>query len=515
MYVIGAFLLMIGLLVDSIQAMQSVMSGRDTAQHAFSAVAFRICGRALFMGAWRELIPMAAQITNGMTGLILHDAAVKDALSQSFRVTGAGTAAFAAGGATICATTGVGCVVTPAILLLLLLLVACTVVIVLIIKYVLAYGFAFMFDGGPVAIGASGIPGIGEPASNALVRGLAVGMMIPVVWCICFATWTGVIASIGAMPTGVSDAVLQVINGPGMFAAAMLVLLGLTRKLLQMASPLGAPIGLPGPVKLALGALAFKVADPRLSALADKIRDMGGAGASGGGASSVDGTATEVGGDVESTATEMSGDLGGGRQRSGISAWQDMHALPAARSHQMPAANFGEWVGGYKHDGTWRELPGVNDGDVIEGTATSPEDAALARIYGLRESVGALDHRAAWDSLAPSEQTAVQASANTAVASSDDPAAQRSAYEFAIARDTTTGRIANPHTAAVLGTASPQQVQAFGPPDGGSPKRAPSDAGSANPSLADHLREHDFRDGDLVGGADLASFTPPPPPPPA
>jgi hypothetical protein len=487
MYVIGAFLLLIGLLGRVIQAMQSVLAERDTAAHAFSVVAFRICGLALLIGAWHTLIPLAAQITNGMTGLILHDAAVKDALAQSFLVTEGAGAAFAGAGAAACAGTGVGCVVTPAILLLLLLLVACTVVIVLIMKYVLAFGMAFMFVGGPVALGAGGIPVVGELALNALIRSLSVFAMIPVLWCVCFATWAGVVASIGDAPTGVSDALLQVINGPGMFAAAMLVLLGLTRKLLQLATPLGAPIGLPGPVKLALGALAFQVGGPALAAAADSIRRGMSPGGGGSEDHVMDSWATEIPGDVDSTATEIIGDVGARPSQPRLEG-QDAPALTTSGTHYMPA-------GPRVH-----HMP----------AATKPEDALLARIEDLRQSGGNLDHRDAWNSLAPDEQAAVRAAADAAVASSDEPRAQQSAFALQMARSTASGRLANPHAAALLGTASPHEVQTFQPSrvDAGV---GPDVADTAAQRLEAHLQQHDVRDGDLVGGADLSSLIPPPP----
>ena len=258
-------------MMASIQAMQAVASGTDTAQHAFSLVAFKICMLALVMGAWHTILPFMASLANGMSNMVLNDHAVEVALQKSFLVTGAGGVAFAGAGAASCATTGVGCVITPVILLLLLLLLACTVVTVLIMKYVLAFGFALAFVGGPVAIGAGAIPGVGEPALNMLVRTVCVFMMIPLVWCICFATWAGVMASTVDKPHGVGDAIVQVLNGPGMFVAAMLVLLGVTRKLLQMSMPLGAPLGLPGPVKMALAAVAFKVGGAALKGAMDKF----------------------------------------------------------------------------------------------------------------------------------------------------------------------------------------------------------------------------------------------------
>ena len=260
MYVIGAFFLMIGLMVASIQAMHAVASGRDTAQHAFSLVGFKICLLALRHGRLAHHLAVHGVAGERPEQHGAQRPRCRAGLAEE--LLGYRPASFAGAGAASCATTGVGCVVTPVILLILLLLLAITVVTVLIMKYVLAFGFAVAFVGGPVAIGAGGIPGVGEPALNMLVRSVCVFMLIPLVWCICFATWAGVMASTIDKPRDVGDALLQVVNGPGMFVAAMLVLLGVTRKLLQMSMPLGAPIGLPGPVKMALAAVAFKAGGP-------------------------------------------------------------------------------------------------------------------------------------------------------------------------------------------------------------------------------------------------------------
>ena len=518
MYVIGAFFLMIGLMVASIQAMHAVGSGRDTAQHAFSLVGFKICLLALVMGAWHTILPFMASLANGLSSMVLNDHAVEVALQKSFLVTGAGGAAAAGAGAASCATTGVGCVITPVILLLLLLLLAITVVTVLIMKYVLAFGFAVAFVGGPVAIGAGGIPGVGEPALNMLVRSVCVFMLIPLVWCICFATWAGVMASTIDKPRGVGDALLQVVNGPGMFVAAMLVLLGVTRKLLQMSMPLGAPLGLPGPVKMALAAVAFKVGGPAVSAAMDKF--TGGSGGDG-----ADGSLTE---------------------QQMVSAWTDsVHNVPlasrdtggAAATSDEPLASAGTGaIAGSSDSG------GEARGDTEPATASSTSDSAVSeegepavadrgapatsdadlesarsgaqqRIDGLRSSGAELESGAAWHGMNASEQTLASNAASNALAAGPDAAAQQAAYERAMVESIAAGGFANPHAAAVLATASPADVQGYAAAATPVPP-PPSKSPNVAPTLADHIQKQDFQAPDLIGGADLASLRPPPPPPP-
>jgi hypothetical protein len=520
MYVIGAFFLMVGLMVASIQAMHAVASGRDTAQHAFSLVGFKICLLALVMGAWHTILPFMASLANGLSNMVLNDHAVELALQKSFLVTGAGGAVAAGAGVASCATTGVGCVITPVILLLLLLLLAITVVTVLIMKYVLAFGFAVAYVGGPVAIGAGGIPGVGEPALNTLVRSVCVFMLIPLVWCICFATWAGVMASTIDKPRDVGDALLQVVNGPGMFVAAMLVLLGVTRKLLQMSMPLGAPLGLPGPVKMALAAVAFKVGGPAVSAAMDKF--TGGSGGDG-----ADGSLTE---------------------QQMVSAWNDsVHNVPlasrdtggAAATSDEPLAGAGSSDSGGEARGDTETATGSSTSDSAASTdavaaSEDSEPAAVAdrgapvtsdadlesarsgaqqRIDGLRASGAELDTGAAWGGMNASEQTLASSAASNALAAGPDAAAQQAAYERAMVENIAAGGFANPHAAAVLATASPADVQGYAAAAAPVPPLAPKSPDVA-PTLADHIQKQDFQPPDLIGGADLTSLRPPPPPPP-
>ena len=525
MYVIGAFFLMIGLMVASIQAMHAVASGRDTAQHAFSLVGFKICLLALVMGAWHTILPFMASLANGLSNMVLNDHAVELALQKSFLVTGG----FAGAGAASCATTGVGCVVTPVILLILLLLLAITVVTVLIMKYVLAFGFAVAFVGGPVAIGAGGIPGVGEPALNMLVRSVCVFMLIPLVWCICFATWAGVMASTIDKPRDVGDALLQVVNGPGMFVAAMLVLLGVTRKLLQMSMPLGAPLGLPGPVKMALAAVAFKVGGAALEGAIDRFQWAN----KDGGNISEETSAWEEQFNAGNTASSGL-DTGGRAARSNEelrnafppadrgSPVAEMEALegewqttrtatsdtaePAdadARSDDRPDDREPALVGDHGASGT-------GDADL-----ESARSAAQQRIDGLRSSGAKLDSGAAWHAMNASEQTLASDAASNALAAGPDAAAQQAEYERAMVENIAAGGFANPHAAAVLATASPADVQGYAATE---PAPAPVSplprSANAAPTLADHIQNQDFQPPDLIGGADLASLRPPPPPPP-
>ncbi|HEV7804869.1 MAG TPA: hypothetical protein VGO80_03565 [Solirubrobacteraceae bacterium] len=515
MYVIGAFFLMIGLMIGSIQAMHAVASGRDTAQHAFSLLGFKICVLALAMGAWHTILPFMASLANGMSNMVLNDHAVEVALQKSFLVAGGGAAAFGGAGAASCATTGVGCVVTPVILLILLLLLAITVVTVLIMKYILAFGFAIAFVGGPVAIGAGGVPGVGEPALNMLVRSVCVFMLIPLVWCICFATWAGVMASTIDRPRDVSDGLLQVVNGPGMFVAAMLVLLGVTRKLLQMSMPLGAPLGLPGPVKMALAAVAFKVGGPAVSAAMDKFTG-GGSGGDGADGSlteqqmvsawtdsvhNVPLTSRDTGGAAATSDEPLAGagssDSGGGDTETATASSTSDSAgstdAVAASDDREPAAVAD------------RGAPATSDADL-----ESARIGAQQRIDGLRSSGAQLDTGAAWGAMNASEQTLASNAASNALAAGPDAAAQQAAYERAMVENIAAGGFANPHAAAVLATASPADVQGYAaaaPPVPPAPRKVA-------PTLADHIQKQDFQATDLIGGADLASLRPPPPPPP-
>jgi hypothetical protein len=390
----------------------------------------------------------------------------------------------------------VGCVVTPIILLVLLLLVAVTIVTVLIMKYVLAFGFAVAFVGGPVALGAGGIPGVGEPALNMLLRSVCVFMIIPLVWCICFAAWVGVVASTIDTPSGAGDAVLQVVNGPGMFAAAMLVLLGVTRKLLQMAMPLGAPLGLPGPLRFLLAAAAMKFGGPIAQVAMDKVS---GSGSTGQGPSL--------------TEQEM------------VRAHNESSNSTATRALPMPAprATSSETTADELAAVAGAGPPPTEDPDTLMPATASgwgPSNEALRgaaeRVAGLRESGARLDIEGAWAGMSDDERASAAAAAEQAFR---QPVAadQQAAYEQHMIRATAAGEFINPNAAAVLSTAHPSQIQALAADSAATtsvPESAPQpDVRTDAPTLAEHLRNGDWRQEDMIGGADMSALIPPAPPP--
>ncbi len=486
--VIGAFFLLIGLMASSLQAMAAVASGTDTAARAFSAVALRIGALAVFMGAWFTILPLGVNLANGMSSFMLSDPSVEAALKQTFIVQGTAAIDSASG-------CGAACGVAPILLLLLLLVVSFTVVVMLILKYVLTFGFAVLYVGGPALIGAGGIPGIGPTAINMLIRTLGIFIVIPLTWCIVFAAWVGVSAGLGRAPGRAGDAVLySVIDGPGLFAASMLVLLGVTRKLLKMASPLGAPIGIPGARMLAAIA-AYKVGGPALKALGGKTAATQGTG---------QGAAAAGSPGVER------GDL------PYVHAQRDQQ--PAARATERLS------VPTSQHDGRLAPSP---VGAANAGPATSAAvGAARERIAGLKATGQALDVQSAWESLNADEQGAAAGAAAQAL-TQENPAAS---FEDLMARQTADGAFSNPQPAAVVATADPAHIQrlASGTPTGRSP------AGSTPPApptpeqpprsrelprsadLKTELESRGRRNEDLLYGADMRLLPParPPVPPP-
>ena len=93
-----------------------------------------------------------------------------------------------------------------------------------------------------------------------LVRSLAILMLIPLSWATVFAAWAAVNSTLVTNPPKEAGAyALTVINGPGIFVASCLVVLGVTRALIKMATPLGAPLNIPG-ARLAMAAAAYKAA---------------------------------------------------------------------------------------------------------------------------------------------------------------------------------------------------------------------------------------------------------------
>jgi hypothetical protein len=163
------------------------------------------------------------------------------------------------------------------VLVILLTLLAIFFLVLLLLKYVVIFAFAVLYLGGPVMIGLGAFPGLGSVAINALVRSLAILMLIPLSWATVFAAWAAVNSTLVTNPPKEAGAyALTVINGPGTFVASCLVVLGVTRALIKMATPLGAPLNIPG-ARLAMAAAAYKAGPALWSKLGAAAEGLPGA----------------------------------------------------------------------------------------------------------------------------------------------------------------------------------------------------------------------------------------------
>jgi hypothetical protein len=248
--VIGAALMALGAVSSVIQGYGAVIAGTASSASAISGVLMRVAGLALLLGSWHTVVPIAVDVANEFSAYVLSDQAINDALAKTFGLTAAGgaTAGIAAAG------------VAPIVLVILLTLLAIFFIVLLLLKYVVIFAFAVLYLGGPVMIGLGAFPGLGSVALNALVRSLAILMLIPLSWATVFAAWAAVNSTLVTNPPKEAGAyALTVINGPGIFVASCLVVLGVTRALIKMATPLGAPLNIPG-ARLAMAAAAYKAA---------------------------------------------------------------------------------------------------------------------------------------------------------------------------------------------------------------------------------------------------------------
>ncbi|MDQ3677205.1 MAG: hypothetical protein M3401_10450 [Actinomycetota bacterium] len=248
--VIGAALMVLGAVSSVIQGYGAVIAGTASSASIISGVLMRVAGLALLLGSWHTLVPIAVDVANEFSAYVLTDEAVKDALAKTFGLSAAGgaSAGIAAAG------------VAPIVLVILLTLLAICFIVLLLLKYVVIFAFAVLYLGGPVMIGLGAFPGLGSVAVNALVRSLAILMLIPLAWATVFAAWAAVNSTLVTNPPKEAGAyALTVINGPGIFVASCLVVIGVTRVLTKMATPLGAPLNIPG-ARLAMAAAAYKAA---------------------------------------------------------------------------------------------------------------------------------------------------------------------------------------------------------------------------------------------------------------
>ncbi len=247
--VIGAALMVLGAVSSVIQGYGAVIAGAASSASVISGALMRVAGLALLMGSWHTLVPIGVDVANAFSGYVLSDHAIDDALARTFGLTAAGGAS-----AGIAAASGVA----PIVLVILLVLLAMFFVALLLLKYVVTFAFAVLYLGGPVMLGLGAFPGLGSVALNSLVRSLAILILIPLSWATVFAAWAAVNSTlVSAAPQTAGAFALAVINGPGIFVASCLVVFGVTRALIKMATPLGAPLNIPG-ARLALAAAAYK-----------------------------------------------------------------------------------------------------------------------------------------------------------------------------------------------------------------------------------------------------------------
>jgi hypothetical protein len=266
--VIGAALMVLGAVSSVIQGYGAVLAGASSSASVISGVLMRVAGLALLMGSWHTLVPIGVDVANAFSGYVLSDQAINDALAKTFGLT-------AAGGATagIAAASGVA----PIVLVILLVLMAMFFVALLLLKYVVTFAFAVLYLGGPVVLGLGAFPGLGSVALNSLVRSLAILIVIPLSWATVFAAWAAVNSTlVTAPPKNAGAFALAVINGPGIFVASCLVVFGVTRALIKMGTPLGAPLSIPG-ARLAMAAAAYKAAPALWSKLGAASEGLPGA----------------------------------------------------------------------------------------------------------------------------------------------------------------------------------------------------------------------------------------------
>ena len=265
--VIGAALMVLGAVSSVVQGYGAVIAGTASSASVISGVLMRVAGLAFLLGSWHTLVPIAVDVANEFSAYVLTDEAINDALAKTFGLSAAGgaSAGIAAAG------------VAPIVLVILLTLLAIFFIILLLLKYVVIFAFAVLYLGGPVLIGLGAFPGLGSVAINALVRSLAILILIPLSWATVFAAWAAVNSTLVSNPPKEAGAyALTVINGPGIFVASCLVVLGVTRALIKMATPLGAPLNIPG-ARLAMAAAAYKAGPALWSKLGAAAEGLPGA----------------------------------------------------------------------------------------------------------------------------------------------------------------------------------------------------------------------------------------------
>ena len=234
MIVVGGFFLVVGLITTVGDGYREVVAGTDTAPRVIGQAVFRVIGLALLLGSWFWLVPLAIDVANGMRDYVLSDAAVKEALSKSFRTQAILNA-------------------NPLFALLLSVGLVLAMLGLIVLKFVIAIAFAMLYVGGPVLIGVAALPRIGNLPLSIAVRGVLTLMLVPLTWTVVFVAWAGVTGGLLEASEGAGDAVSKVMTGPALFLAGLVIMFGVTKKLLALAA-LGVPLSAPGSGLLRLAA---------------------------------------------------------------------------------------------------------------------------------------------------------------------------------------------------------------------------------------------------------------------
>jgi hypothetical protein len=227
MIVIGGFFLVVGLITSIGDGYREIVAGTDTAPRVIGQAIFRVIGLAILLGSWFWLVPLAVDVANGMSGYVLSDDAVGGALRRTF----AGERLLEGGFPLLGLLTGI--------------MLAFAILALVVLKFIIAIAFAALYVGGPALIGFAALPRVGNLPLAIATRGLLTLTIVPLLWTAVFAAWAGVNAGMFESATGAGGGVIGGLMGPGLFLAGLVMMLGVTRKALAMAT-LGAVVSVPG-----------------------------------------------------------------------------------------------------------------------------------------------------------------------------------------------------------------------------------------------------------------------------
>jgi hypothetical protein len=226
MIVIGGFFLIVGLITSIGDGYREVVAGTDTAPRVIGQAIFRVIGLAILLGSWFWIVPLAVDVANGMSGYVLSDEAVGSALRRTF----AGEKLLQGGFPLLGLLTGI--------------MLAFAILALVVLKFIIAIAFAALYLGGPALIGFAALPRVGNLPLAMVTRGLLTLTIIPLLWTVVFAAWAGVNAGMFDTATA-GGSVIGGLMGPGLFLAGLVVTLGVTKKVLAMAT-FGVALSVPG-----------------------------------------------------------------------------------------------------------------------------------------------------------------------------------------------------------------------------------------------------------------------------